>query len=197
MPVMGNHDTIDGLGADLYLSLFALPTNGAPRLRQELSYSFQYGNALFVVLDCTASVEDQTPWLENLLARTKATWKFALFHFPPYAPDDQNPDIVRAWCPLFDKYHVDFVLSGHVHHSLRTHPIKAGQPVKSPRDGTVYLLTIALPNSPPAEPVPPYIAALDRSGVPVYQLFTIKGNRLVTRSCDLQGKTRDELIIEK
>ena len=197
VPVVGNHDTIDGLGADLYLSLFGLPMNGAKRLQPERSYSLQFGNALFLVLDVTASVEDQTTWLEAQLARTKATWKFALFHFPPYSPGDSNPDIVRAWCPLFDKYHVDFVLSGHVHHSLRTHPLNQGRVVSSPDKGTIYMLTIALPNRALTQPQPDYVAFLDRSGLPVYQVFTIDGHRLVTRSCDLEGRIRDELVIEK
>jgi len=197
VPVIGNHDAIDGLGADLYLSLFGLPTNGSPQLPSEQSYSFQYGNALFLVLDVTASVEDQTPWLEGQLAHTKSTWKFALLHFPPYAPDDDNPDIVRNWGPVFDKYHVDFVLSGHVHHSLRTHPLNHGQTMSSPAQGTIYLITVAVTNHALTLPKPTYAAALDRSGLPLYQTFTIEGNRLVTHSCDLEGRVRDELVVEK
>jgi hypothetical protein len=121
VPAIGNHDDIDGLGADLYLSLFDLPTNGARRLPPERSYSFEYASAMFIILDCTDSVEDQRPWLEAQLAHTKATWKFAIFHFPPYGPGVDYPDIIREWCAVFDKYHVDFVLSGHVHDYVRTH----------------------------------------------------------------------------
>lgn len=197
VPVLGNHDTLDGLGADLYLALFGLPNNGPRRLQPERCYSFQYANALFLVLDATASVVDQAPWLEAQLSRSKAKWKFALFHFPPYAPDDSNPEIVRGWCPLFDKYHVDFVLGGHVHHALRTYPMNHGKSVASPSLGTIYLLTVAVPNHPLRQAEPDYAAALDDSGLPVYQAFTIEGNRLVTRSCDLQGNIRDELVIEK
>ena len=29
-------------------------------------------------------VEEQSAWLEQQLATTNATWKFAVFHFPPY-----------------------------------------------------------------------------------------------------------------
>jgi predicted phosphodiesterase len=197
VPVVGNHDTLDGLGADLYLTLFGLPANGARHVQTGRSYSLTYGNALFLILDATSSVEDQTPWLEAQLARSQATWKFALFHFPPYAPDDNNPDIVRQWCPVFDKHHVDFVLGGHVHHSLRTHPLNHGQVVSSPDKGTIYLLTVAVPNHALTQPKPDYVAALDQSGLPVYQVFTIDGNRLVTRSCDLEGRILDELVIEK
>lgn len=197
VPALGNHDAIDGLGADVYLSLFALPTNGAPRVSSEASYSLEYGNALFLILDVNSSVADQRPWLEGQLARTKTTWKFAIFHFPPYAPDDDYPDIIREWCSVFDKYHVDFVLSGHVHYYVRTHPLKAGRRVSSPAEGTIYLVTVAVPGRERTMPKPAYAAVVEHAGLPLYQIFTINGNRLVTRSCDLEGKIRDELVIEK
>jgi Purple acid Phosphatase, N-terminal domain/Calcineurin-like phosphoesterase len=197
VPAIGNHDTLDGLGADLYLSLFGLPNNGVRRLQPERSYSFEYANALFIILDCTASVEDQRPWLEARLARTRATWKFAIFHFPPYGPEVDYPDIIREWCSVFDKYHVDFVLSGHVHDYVRTHPINHGSRVASPTKGTVYLVTVSVPTRPGPMSKPDYVAVAEHPGLPLYQVFTINGKRLITRSCDLEGKTRDELVIEK
>jgi acid phosphatase type 7 len=197
VPAIGNHDAIDGLGADLYLSLFGLPTNGAPRVQAEGSYSFDYANALFLILDATSSIADQRPWLDAQLAQTKAIWKFAIFHFPPYAPDDDYPEIVREWCSVFDKYHVDFVLSGHVHHYVRTHPLKQGQRVNSPAEGTVYMVTVAVPSRAHTLPKPNYAAVAEHSGLPLYQIFEVNGNRLVTRSCDLDGKMRDELVVEK
>jgi acid phosphatase type 7 len=197
VPAIGNHDAIDGLGADLYLSLFGLPTNGAPRLQPEHSYSLEYAHALFLVLDATASVEDQRPWLEAQLARTKATWKFAVFHFPPYGPDVDYPEIIREWCSVFDQYHVDFVLSGHVHDYVRTHPIRNGKRVGSPAEGTVYLVTVSVPGRPGKMSKPDHVAVAEHPGLPLYQVFTINGKRLVMRSCDVEGKVRDEFVVEK
>ena len=197
VPAMGNHDTLDGLGAELYLTLFGLPTDGARRVEPERTYCFEYGNALFVILDVTVSVPNQRQWLEAQLARTKATWKFAVFHFPPYAPAMEYPEIIRDWCSLFDKYHVDFVLSGHVHHYTRTHPIKDGKRVGSPAEGTIYLVTVSVPNRSGPMQTPDYTAVAERPGAPLYQVFTINGNRLVTRSCDVDGNVRDELVVEK
>lgn len=197
VPAIGNHDALDGLGAGLYLSLFGLPTNGSPRVPSKASYSLEYGNALFLILDVTSPVADQKAWLENQLAGTKATWKFAVFHFPPYALEAEYPDIVQEWGSLFDKYHVDFALCGHVHYYVRTHPLKQGQRAKSPADGTIYLITVAVPGRTRTLPKPDYAAVVELSGLPLYQMFTINGNRLVTRSCDLEGNIRDELVIEK
>jgi hypothetical protein len=197
VPAIGNHDAIDGLGADLYLSLFGLPNNGARRLQSERSYSFEYANALFLVLDVTASVEDQRPWLETQLGRTRARWKFAICHFPPYGPGVDYPDIIREWCSVFDKYHVDFVLSGHVHDFVRTHPLREGKRVASPAEGTVYLVTVSVPSRPGPMARPDHVAAAEHPGLPLYQVFTINGNRLVTRSCDVEGKVRDEWVVQK
>ncbi len=197
VPSIGNHDALDGLGADLYLSLFGLPTNGSSRVKSESTYSLEYGNALFLILDCTASIEDQRPWLEAELARTKATWKFAVFHFPPYALKAEYPDIVREWGSVFDKYHVDFVLTGHVHYFARTHPLNQGRRVNSPAEGTIYMVTVAVPGRSRELPKPDYAAVLQLGGQPLYQVFTINGNRLVTRSCDVDGNVRDELVVEK
>jgi len=205
-PVIGNHDDIDGLGADLYLGLFGLPTNGPKALEPERTYSFQYGNAFFLMLDATSSIADQSAWLEEELAGCTAVWKFAVFHFPPYSRDEDYPEIRRAWGTLFDKYHVDFVLSGHVHHYQRTYPLKNGQRMESPTEkdggrnpveGTIYMISVAVPGRNWKRKGPEYAAAADFSGVPLYQLFTIDGNHLVTRAYDAEGTIYDELVIDK
>ena len=197
MPALGNHDAIDGLGPQPYLSLFALPENGPKKLEAERAYSFVYGNALFIMLDVTAPIEDQTQWLEEQLAGSRATWKIAVFHFPAYAPDDDTPEIRREWVPLFDKYHVDLALSGHVHHYMRTLPMRDGKPVASPADGTIYLITVSLPDRDNTLPKPAYAAALSFTGAPFYQTFSFDGNRLVSRCCSMDGKIQDEFTIAK
>jgi hypothetical protein len=54
----------------------------------------------------------------------------------------------HVWGPLFDKYQVDLVISGHVHAYERTNPIRAGQPTRKVKsggtvdpvaDGTTYI----------------------------------------------------------
>ncbi len=72
-PAIGNHDDQDGLGAWMYLSMFGLPENGPARFERERSYSFEYANALFVILDVTSPIEKQRQWLEERLAQASAT----------------------------------------------------------------------------------------------------------------------------
>lgn len=197
VPSIGNHDVIDGLGADMYLASFALPTNGPKKLENERAYSFEYSNALFLILDSCSDIKDQTQWLEDQLAKSKATWKFAVFHFPPYSREEDYPEIRREWGTLFDRYHVDIVLSGHVHRYMRTHPLKAGKIVASPAEGTIYMISVAVPRRGGTPLQPEYAAAVDQSGLPMYQWFSIDGNRLVSRAYDIEGAVCDELIIEK
>ena len=197
MPSIGNHDAIDGLGADLYLASFDLPRNGPAELAPERSYALHYGNALFLMMDVTEPIAVQAPWLEQQLARSKALWKFAVLHFPPYFPEDADPAIREEWVPLFDQYHVDFVLSGHVHNYMRSYPLRAGSPVDSPGNGTIYMLTISLNDGGPMPPKPGYAAVLKKPGVALAVVFRIEGNRLTLQAEDKDGTVYDSFRVEK
>ncbi|MBI2425667.1 MAG: metallophosphoesterase family protein [Candidatus Hydrogenedentes bacterium] len=200
MPSIGNHDDQDGLGCWMYLENFALPENGPDKLEKERAYSFEYGNALFVILDVTQVIEDQTAWLEQQLVGSSATWKFAIFHFPPYCMetdfDLDYADIRAAWGPLFDKYHMDMVFSGHVHSYMRSKPIRNQQVVDSPKEGTIYVVSIAIPNGPGKLPAKDF-GAIWFGGPPLYQTIHIDGNRLEYTAREADGRVRDELAIEK
>jgi hypothetical protein len=170
--------------------------NGPEYLESERAYSFEYGNALFLIPDSGLPVMDQAEWIEEKLANTKATWKFAMFHFPPYSHGEPYPEISSLWGYLFDKYHLDFAFEGHVHYYMRSHPIRRGQPVASPAEGTIHVISIAIPGRehdlPPAD-----YAAVQLSGVQLYQTVEIDGKHLVCRAHDRDGKVRDEVVIEK
>lgn len=197
MPAVGNHDAIDGLGADLYVAEFDLPVNGPASFQPERAYSFQYGSAFFLMTDVTLSVEEQTPWIEEQLRKNTAPWTIAVLHFPPYAPDDENPDIVAQWIPLFDKYHVDFVFGGHVHHYMRSKPLRNSVPVDTPAQGTVYFLTVSTPGGPEPIPKPDYAEVFEASGVPLYVAFTVAPHQVTVEARDKDGKLHDQWAVEK
>jgi len=196
-PAIGNHDTIDGLGAGLYRSLFGLPANGPRALQPERAYSFTYSDTLFLILDCTESTEVQKPWIEQQLRTTTARWKFVVFHFPPYSDPGEYADIVRDWCPLFDRHHVDFVLAGHVHELQRTYPLRAGRAVKRPADGTIYLVTVSVPQRPRMDPRPATTLLRSQPGPALFNTLTVDGKRLVMRVYDADGRVYDELKVTK
>ncbi|WP_227686937.1 purple acid phosphatase family protein [Spirosoma arboris] len=101
LPIPGNHDSQDGLGAWMYQQMFSLPHNGPkhPEVPDEQTYAFRYKNALFLMIDATAPIEAQTAWIQQQLAQSKDDWKFMFFHFPPYTFEEDYADIRKAWGP--------------------------------------------------------------------------------------------------
>lgn len=135
MPVNGNHDN---LGV-YYLGHFALPQERSPgeKAEGEEWYSFDYGNAHFVMLSSEggAQMDAQAKFLEQDLGkidRQKFPWVFVVFHRAPYTCGDKHQgDSVaprQKWQPIFDKYAVDLVLTGHVHNYQRSLPIRGFKP---------------------------------------------------------------------
>ncbi len=200
MPTLGNHDSQDGLGVWMYRDLFDLPKNGPDELESERTYSFKYGNALFLMVDATAPNKINTRWLESQLAESDATWKFAIFHFPPYLFEIEHDldykEIREQWGALFDKYHVDMALTGHVHHYMRSKPIYNQKVVPNPSEGTIYIISIGIPNQKFTMPEKEFIAK-GFGGEMLYQTFEINGNKLIYRTYNLEGKIEDEMSITK
>ncbi len=197
IPGMGNHDAIDGLGPDLIMGLFDLPKNGPEGITPGCAFTLRYSNALLIMLDVTEGMEQQTKWLEDTLKNTDATWKFAVFHFPPFDPDGDEPEILKWWVPLFDQYHVDFALSGHVHHYLRSKPLRGGKVVDSPKDGTIYCVTVSIPGDMRRPQKPDYTEYTDFSPKAFCNAFTIDGNRCTMQAMGQDGKICDEVTVEK
>ncbi|MEN6337537.1 MAG: metallophosphoesterase family protein [Phycisphaerales bacterium] len=139
--ILGNHDKDD---ANYYRYI----ANPGPEHR----YTFTYGNAQFFMIDSNRAVgagSDQNQWLEHELERSKATWKFAVHHRPPYSSDED--DFGDAWkeqssrgdpkmrplVDLYEKYGVDVCFFGHIHDYERTWPIRDGQ--VDPGRGVIYV----------------------------------------------------------
>ena len=74
----------------------------------------------------------QTRWLKRHLAASTATWKIVSLHHPAYTCGGylSNPAVVSRWVPLFERYGVDLVLSGHDHNYQRF----------APRNGVTYVV---------------------------------------------------------
>lgn len=196
MAVPGNHDSQDGLGAWMYQEMFSYPENGPKGLPTELTYSFEYANALFLQIDATLSVKAQSAWIESQLKNTSAKWKFVMFHFSPYNFVEPYDEIVKEWGTLFDKYHVDMVMGGHMHYYLRTKPINNGKVVADVSKGTIYTMSISIPGKQEEWPAEDYAVVRYPDG-PLYQHITIKGDTFSLKCYDPEGKVKDELVIKK
>jgi len=204
MPCVGNHEYLDQ-GPRLYRSTFSLPRNGPKGIDSNLVYSFENGDAFFAVLDSNLALADrslaqlQARWLDDALARTRATWKFVVFHHPIYAshPSRLNPTLGEDWIPVFDKHHVDLVLQGHDHAYLRTYPYRQGRRVASNAEGTTYVVSVSGEKFCDQNPRDYTEAGLTH--ISLYQTIDIDiaKRQLLYRAWDLEGRERDRLEIQK
>ncbi len=199
VPAIGNHEDQGDNGPWMYLDIFDLPKNGPETITKERAYSFEYSNALFVVLDTNTSVKDQTAWLEDQLANTNATWKFVIYHHPAYssAPGRNNAAVRKYWTPLFDKYKVDLALQGHDHAYLRTYPMYDGKPVDSANEGTIYIVSVS--GTKFYKQGEFEYTEFGMTNVATYQALDIQidGDSLTYKSYDVEGAVRDEFVIKK
>ncbi len=198
VPVLGNHE-YQAKEPQLYLAQFALPRNGPKTIPPERAYSFEYSNAKFIILDSNLDAAKQTAWLEKELMNTKAIWKFVSYHHPAYSSggNRDNPEVRNLWTPIFDKYHVDLALQGHDHAYLRTYPMRDQKRVGTTKDGTVYVISVS--GTKHYDQQPHDYTEVGFTKVSTYQVLDIQinGNRLIYRAHDVDGKVRDEFVIEK
>lgn len=110
---LGNHDRRN--------ERFYEPFN----MKGQAYYTFRKGNARFFALDSNYMNREQLDWLKQQLQSTSAKWKICFFHHPLYSDAKYHgPDLdLRAnLVPLFEKYGVNVVFSGHDHVYERIKP---------------------------------------------------------------------------
>ena len=93
----------------------------------KLYYSFHapHEPVRFFVLDSTYPVPEQIEWLQKELESTTEDWKIAYFHHPPYSSGGRHGSDVKlrqTLEPLFVKYNVSVVFTGHDHFYERIKP---------------------------------------------------------------------------
>jgi predicted MPP superfamily phosphohydrolase len=130
---LGNHDEPN----QRFYKLFNM--NG------ERYYSFKPKDGVrFFALDSNNLDQKQIEWLEKELAASGSDWKICFFHHPPYSSGERHGSnlVLREQLePLFVKYGVSAVFTGHEHFYERIKPQKgityfiAGSSAKLRRGG--------------------------------------------------------------
>lgn len=193
VPIVGNHESKK---YDNFTMHFNLPTTANTGAKPEGSvYSFDYGNAHFMVLNTEYSgakaddkdiYEKQVEWLRSEVAKTDKTWKIVFLHKSPYSVakhvNDSDVKFYREnLTKVFDELGIDMVLGGHDHTYARSYQMHNNIPltefmpdangqVVNPK-GTLYVLTNAAGNKiyQPGKGPFPYAA---KFGQPNKEMFT-------------------------
>jgi len=188
-PALGNHDRQGrGRTADTYRAFFSVPENGNDTERY---YAFTYGSSRFLVLDSNAysfALTDQTSWLERELVAARQDLEirhiFVVMHHPPYSISLHGGavDLRERWTPLFERYDVSAVFSGHDHVYTRAE-----------ENGVRYFVTGGggaplYPRRPKSSPID--IAAVKKfERVLHYLRCTVTGNRIEVSAVRADGTT--------
>jgi predicted phosphodiesterase len=112
---LGNHDQPTNVSYKLY------------NMEGQRYYTYTRNNVRFFVLDSTQMDPKQLQWLETNLRDAKEDWKICYFHHPLYSDAARHGSSVELRVmlePIFVKYGVDVVFSGHDHVYERVKPQK-------------------------------------------------------------------------
>jgi len=126
-PLMGNHDTFLN-GAPQYMA-YMYPQGMELQKGSPLHYRIDLGRVHIIMLEMTwgperFTGEESTWFVTQMESIPSGDWKIVMEHSPVYASDSDmdgmqyfDPvEMVQKVAPLFEKYKVDLVISGHAHH---------------------------------------------------------------------------------
>ena len=198
VPAVGNHELRPARTADLYRSLFTLPTNGPDGIEAERAYHFSYGGTGVVVLDSNLSADSQSEWLAETLDGMDDAFTFVVAHHAAYTsrPGRYYANMSEHWAPLIEaRDNVAMVLQGHDHAYLRTPPMRDGQP-SADGSGPYYVISSAGDKFYDQNEAHPYIDV----GLVDTQMFQVidvmrSDDRVIYRAFDMDGDERDRVVI--
>lgn len=175
VPVLGNHDVMDGHG-DAQAAALGMPARW---------YARQVGDVRLIALDSTQPDNaEQLAWLESVLAGDTSPWTIVLIHHPPYSAGSHGSDttVRELFTPLFARHGVDLVLSGHEHDYQRVEPV----------DGVAYVVTGAA-----AKLRPTGRAEFTEFATSTYSFvdLTVFHDRIELRAIDQSGRVLDRATV--
>jgi hypothetical protein len=187
MPLVMAHGNHEALTVN-YLQQFAQPQD-ADSERDELFFSYNYGPVHIIVLNDTPRSTDyaavyngpERTWLEadlQAVNRTMTPWIVVMHHKPAFSSSSHAQErdtlaIRAAWPPVFDRFDVDAVFSGHDHDFEITQSLDgAGQRVTG-QHGTVYVTA----GSSGATPYPSGTSPFTRYSESVVNFMLVRATR--------------------
>jgi 3',5'-cyclic AMP phosphodiesterase CpdA len=179
MASLGNHDRPENINYQQF------------NMNGQRYYSYVRGNVRFLALDTSTGMDQkQLAWIETSLRDAREDWKICYFHHPLYSNAERHGasvDLRVLLEPLFVKYGVNVVFSGHDHVYERIKPQK----------GIYYFVSgsagqLRRGNMSPTNDTAAYF---DQDCT--FMLVEIAGNELHFRSISRVGKTVDSGVIQR
>ena len=118
--------------------------------------------------------------MEKLLSQNPNTWTIVTFHHPnfSYGRELDERDTRNAFLTLFDKYHVDLVLTGHDHTYARSFKLNRSAIAAKNQPGTVYVVSSSGPKYYVANPRYQSLMAKTAVDQSMFQVVSVNGNKL-------------------
>ncbi len=151
-------------------------------------YDYVRKNVRFVVIDSDQIDPDQLDWIERTLRGAREDWKICYFHHPLYSSGIRHGsqfDVRVLLEPLFVKYGVNVVFSGHDHVYERIKPQK----------GIYYFVSGAAGQLRKNGLAPSSLTAAGDDQDRSFMLNEIAGNNLFFQVVSRTGQTVDSGII--
>jgi len=198
VPTPGNHEYTAGEDKIRRLTghwrkTFTLPENGVAGL-EESNYWFDIQGVRIVSMNSNERQKDQVAWLDKLLSGNPNKWTILTFHHPilSTARGRDNKELREMWQPVFDKYRVDMVLTGHDHTYGRSN-VATGTSTKL--GGTVYVVSVSGPKMYSLEPEP--WMQRKAEDTQLYQIIRIDGKQLKYEARTARGVIYDAFTLTK
>lgn len=160
------------------------------RMGGERYHAFTKGNARFMALDSNYLDAAQLRWFEDELRGAGNAWKICFMHHPIYSPGSYHgvdPELRTVLEPLFIKYGVDVVFSGHEHFYERVQP----------QHGVTYFTSGAGGKLHSRRLTHPQLEAAGYDADRHFMLVEIVGDDLVFRAISRTGVTVDSGVVRR
>ncbi|WP_210495596.1 metallophosphoesterase [Patulibacter sp. SYSU D01012] len=155
LSALGDHEykntAVKGTASPLYYAHFPNPANG-PAGQEDRSYSYDYDGVHWTILEASPGAKPsafpdawkrELEWLDADLkaASTRTRFQIVVMHQPPFHsktsrvyPEYADPELRDDVLPIFDRWGVEAVVSGHDAHNVRSFPL-VGVPTKDRQEG--------------------------------------------------------------
>jgi predicted phosphodiesterase len=159
-------------------------------MRGDRYYTFKMKDVRFFSLDSNYMDPKQLDWIETQLRTSKSPWKIAYFHHPLYssgATHGPSVDLRRVIEPLFIRYGVNVVFSGHEHFYERL----------KPQNGIHYFISGSAGQLRRGDIRPSNVEAVGFDKDNSFMLIEIAGDKLYFQTISRTGESVDSGVIER